>query len=138
MSNFTDPIQFVSTEYFNGDRRVYRLTRDLIWEVGELGSENYIYVQKGYLTDLMSIPRIFEGFINTSGKYAAAGALHDKLYDVLDKNRLFADNQLFDAMIALGASRWLAWAVWIVVRLNGGRAFKEKKIYGVTNYKKGV
>jgi hypothetical protein len=134
MSNFTDPVNFVSTDYYTKDRRIYRLTRELIWEVGHKGSGNYIYVPKGYLTDFLSVPKLFEVFINTSGKYAAAGALHDKLYSVLNANRKFADDQLYDALISLGASKFLAWSVWIVVRLFGGRAFKEKNRYG-TAYK---
>ncbi len=133
MSNFTEPVQFVSTDYFRHNRRIYRLTRELLWEVGFKGSGNYIIVQKGYLTDFLSVPRIFEGFINTSGKYAAAGALHDKLYSVLTTNRKFADDQLFDALRALGGSKFLAWSVWVVVRLFGSKAFKDKKTYGTAN-----
>lgn len=129
MSDFTEPVEFISTNDFHEGRRLYKLTRQLVWEVGHLGSANYVVVEKGFLTDFVSIPAFFHGFLNSSGRYAAAGVMHDKLYTVLKSNRYFADAQLYDAMIALGSPKYLAWVVWAAVRLFGKKIFEEKKPY---------
>lgn len=126
MSNFTDYVEFVSTNNFKGKRRIYQLTRNLIWEIGYLGSNKCILIEKGFLTDFLSVPLGFHLLLDNDGPYAAAGALHDKLYRHLGYgNRAFADDQLYDAMVALGAWKITAFTVWAAVRMFGKKYYRN-------------
>lgn len=125
MSNFTEPLSFYSTEIFHEGRRVYRLSRDLIWEVGFKGSGDIITVEKNFLTDFLSVPAIVRFWVDNDGPYAAGGALHDKLYRTGYMNRKFADAQLYDAVRALGCGRFKAFTIWAAVRLFGGFVYKK-------------
>lgn len=129
MSNFTDPVYFESTDIFVNERRVYRLTRDLIWEIGFKGSNNKILIPLGFLTDFLSIPFPFTEFVNNDGPYAAAGALHDFLYSGKILERKECDRQLYDSLISLKCSKIKSVLIWSTVRLFGN------KYYGKYRYK---
>ncbi len=120
MSNFTSPLEFRSTDEFTDGRRRYVLTRTLIWEIGFLGSGDQIVVPEGFDTDFLSLPAFVQMFVSRDGPYAAAGALHDYLYRTRDhRGRSFADAQLHDGLMALGASKFVARTFWGAVRLFG-------------------
>ncbi len=128
MSNFTDPVYFESTDIFINERRVYRLTRDLIWEIGFKGSNNKILIPLGFLTDFLSIPFPFTEFVNNDGPYAAAGALHDFLYNRKLFDRKECDQQLYDALIALKCRKIYAKLVWMTVRLFGAKYYNRPRL----------
>lgn len=129
MSNFTNPVYFESTDIFVNGKRVYRLSRDLIWEIGFKGSNNKILIPLGFLTDFLSIPFPFTEFVNNDGPYAAAGALHDHLYKEKIFDRKKSDEQLYDALIALKCNKIIATLIWFSVRIFGN------KYYGKVRYK---
>lgn len=129
MSNFTNPVYFESTNVFAGGRRVYRLTRDLIWEVGFKGSGEIVLIKQGFMTDFLSIPFPFTEFVNNDGPYAAAGALHDFLYNKKWYSREECDQQLYDALVALKCKKLYAKIIWAIVRLFGAKYYSRPRFY---------
>lgn len=104
------------------------------WEVHEdwcwPETENsWWMVRNGFRTDLASIPRIFWRVIGhpASGDVVAASVLHDALYRVQVTTRAEADERLYRAMLARGANRAKAWAVWLGVRTGGWVAWNAVK-----------
>ena len=80
------------------------LEQEVIWEVGELGSGNFITIPAGFDTDFASIPWWLQWYIPRFGKHNLAALLHDYLYrnakNKADKQS--ADNEFLIAMLATG------------------------------------
>ncbi len=94
-----------------------------------------ILVQKGFVYDGASIPRIFWRFIGppAAGKYAHASLLHDWLYveqslskfgTLVKITRKEADDLMLAIMKDDGVSWWQRNAIYRGVRLGGGRAWR--------------
>lgn len=79
---------------------------------------------EGFVTNFMSVPR-FPAFVYAwlGGKYKAAGAIHDYLYQFKILSRAASDYVLREAMGALGASRIEIYSCWAAVRLAGWRRY---------------
>lgn len=83
--------------------------------LGEKGSNNWIVVPRGYLTDGASVPRVFWGLIPPWGAYGQAAILHDYLCEFLSITsngypmritRQKADDIFCEAMAVLGVPWW--------------------------------
>lgn len=89
--------------------------------------DHIIIVNKGFRTDLASIPKPLWSFISPmQSGYVYPAILHDFLYaGVFDITRKEADQIFYDALLFEGASGFTANKMWLAVRLFGGRAYKE-------------
>ena len=79
---------------------------------------------EGFVTNFMSVPR-FPAFVFAwlGGRYKAAGAIHDYLYQFKILSRAASDHVLREAMGALGASGIEIYSCWAAVRLAGWRRY---------------
>lgn len=92
------------------DNDLYRVMKGFRYYVGEKGSNKWVDIPRGYLTDGASVPRILWNIIPPWGRYGAATIVHDILCEYLSLTvdgrpckitREQADNILFEAMQVL-------------------------------------
>jgi hypothetical protein len=139
MSDFTTPLDLVATgERDSQGRPLYRVTRDLVYEIGFKGSNITVIVPEGRITNLATIPNtplikwLYSDLTRPGSKYVAAPVLHDFMCNEkfpgfpMEKsgfNRFEADAMFRSALIALKYKRWKRIAVYCAVRawaiLNG-------------------
>lgn len=95
------------------DTDLYRVMKGFRYYVGEPGSNKWVDVPRGYLTDGASVPRVLWAVIPPWGRYGAATIVHDILCEYLSLTldgrpctitREQADNVLFEAMQVLDVS----------------------------------
>lgn len=92
-----------------------------MWET----PDEIIVIPPGFITDLASIPRIFQGLVPVNGHHRRPAVLHDYLYVVQDRSRLDADRLFLQAMAAIG-TRWTQRQImYRAVRLGGGAAWRR-------------
>lgn len=114
---------------------LWKVTADMTYYEGEEGSECYVVVPKGAVTDLASIPRVFRAIFDPWGKYGPAAIVHDQLYT--DKamfikgtytpiSRKRADDIFLEAMGVLEVSAWQRYTIYAGVRVGGWMAWKDK------------
>lgn len=84
-----------------------------------------ICIPEGFVTDLGSIPKIFQNLISPEGKPLRGYVLHDWLYAVQKCKRADADALLFRAFKAVGEKAWKRWVVYIALRLGGWGAWRH-------------
>ena len=132
MSNFTTPLDLQITDDVDEQGRpLYRVTRDLVFEIGFEGSGIKVVVPEGRITNLATIPTtpllswIYSDLTRPHSKYVAAPVLHDFMcneefpgFDMEDSgfNRFEADSFLRSALISLNYKRWKRVAVYYAVR----------------------
>ena len=81
-------------------------------------------VPAGFRSDLASIPALVRPFWSRlEGETAAAAVLHDYLYTVHITSRREADRLFYEALGATGVRPYKRWAMWLAVRLFGGRSW---------------
>lgn len=85
MSSFTAPldIRYDATASKALGRDHWRVTRGFVYYLGDLGSQRWVAVPAGFLTDGASVPRAFWSLIPPWGAYGQAAALHDYLCEYL-------------------------------------------------------
>lgn len=92
------------------DTDMYRVMKGFRYYVGDKGSDKWVDIPRGYLTDGASVPRILWAVIPPWGRYGAATIVHDILCEYLSLTvggqpckitREQADNILFEAMKVL-------------------------------------
>lgn len=79
-----------------GARRLFKLTRDLVYQCDRTGAT--IRVPAGFCCDLGSIPAFARWALSPDDPWAAAFALHDWLYRVRALPRIDCDKILRDAL----------------------------------------
>lgn len=97
---------------------------DLIYK----STDREIVVPDGFRTDLASIPRfVWDIFPPTS--IPRPSVLHDYLYTTQKFPRLWADDFLYEAMVATGVGYTKRWLIYHNVRWFGGASWhkQEKK-----------
>lgn len=123
MSAFT--AELTLTEYHVA-QFLWRVHEPLIYELGELGSGDFIIVPPDYVTDGASIPRLLWAFLPAWGKYSRAAVVHDYLCTLVDRDmphqyaptRREADAVFFEAMGVCQVSLIVRWALWIGARIG--------------------
>lgn len=104
---------------------IYKTCNDLRFTID--GQEYKI--QKGFHTDLASIPRFMWSFL--SPRYSAfvtPAIIHDYLYNIdTKKGRRFADDVLFAALRLNGVSYYTSMKFWTGVRTFGWIHFKKNR-----------
>jgi hypothetical protein len=111
MSSFTDPLEL------SPDHGEWRLTRQLDYEVGKVGSGLMISIPAGFVTDLATVPRVFWSlFPPDDPQYSAACVLHDYLCTYHGFNQRVADAFFLEALQLLGVPWWKRIAMYYAVR----------------------
>jgi hypothetical protein len=121
MSRFTDPVWL---EPFGDDDWIVR--RESAWEVGHVGSREFVVIPEGFVSDLASVPNLLRWLIPSYGRHTQAAVLHDRLYrhDDHDYTRSQSDRMFYEAMLALGVWKPRAWIMWLAVRVGGRWAWR--------------
>lgn len=85
--------------------------------------EPLIVVPAGFVTDLASIPRVFQSLIPKVGKHMLAAIVHDYLCRLDGFDRRLADRIFLEAMKLLGVNpvrrRLMYWAVAFLTMMIG-------------------
>lgn len=91
---------------------------------------NAYTVPAGTVTDLASIPRVFQRLFPVNGVHRPAAVLHDYLYQCQGKigrhtlTRAETDALFQQAMIACGVGRFMARTFYAAVRVGGWAAWR--------------
>ena len=100
------------------------------YEVGRIGSDEFICVPAGFITDLASVPRLLWPIVSPTGsRTSRAAVIHDYLYRcaaMRDKyKRKDADRIMKNAIKAAGGSSTRAFVVWLALRAFGWWAWHK-------------
>lgn len=112
MAKFVTPLRVVQID----DRR-WQLEATLMYATDVI--DQVIVVPTGFVTDFASVPRLPLAYLFTGGKASAAAVVHDWLYSTHTTSRKEADDIFFEAILAVGHSRFTAWLMWSGVRVGG-------------------
>ena len=99
---------------------------------------NGLVVPKSFITDLASIPKLFQGIVGIPEYYDEESILHDFLYSKYNDygiNRDTADNIFRQSLILNGVNPIVANLMYLAVKV-GGEFHWEKKIYTEQPYEK--
>ncbi|WP_019196388.1 DUF1353 domain-containing protein [Afipia birgiae] len=141
MSRFTGELTITQLDV---DYRTWRLEQPLVYEVGEENSGHVIEVHKLFETDGASIPRLFQSFLPTWGRYSRAAVVHDYLYNELRPGtqphpeaptRQRADAIFYEAMEVSGVGFFTRWIMWAAVRTFGFLALQAARAMAWKNDK---
>jgi len=89
------------------------------WRVVEQIQYKSAVVEKGFITDLSSIPIGLRWLFPHGGAKAFASVIHDHIYRNQYLPRSFADDFFLDAMLENGVKPWKANVMYAGVRLFG-------------------
>jgi hypothetical protein len=113
----------LEVELVDGDaaqgRGTWRLLRPLVYHSDLVGN---VTVPAGYVTDFASVPRYIPiasaALLDTASE---AATVHDWLYTPPHEglSRATADAVLKEAVLATGFSKFVAWSLYLGVRLGG-------------------
>lgn len=95
----------------------YELYRPLVYASALL--DQVIRIPEGFKTDFASIPRVMWRVLPKSGRYDAAGVVHDYLYFTGEVSRKEADRVLVEAAAASGVGSKTCKIIYAGVRLGG-------------------
>lgn len=124
MSSFTTQLRVEPLD----DGAHWKLTEDFIYYVGEIGSDVWISVPTGYITDFGSIPRILWSLLPPWGTYGKATVIHDYLCDgrsmvrggeLSAVDRKTADLIFLEAMGVLDVNVAVRYTMYASVRVYG-------------------
>lgn len=121
-------ISFTRFEDFkrvSGQRKLYKTSAPLVWEIGAKGSAWHLNIKPGTTFDI-SVPLWMEWALDPHDRRILLAALvHDELlrqgHDVA-----FASSEFRRAAIARGASKWMAWTLFTTTLV--WTAFKRRKV----------
>jgi hypothetical protein len=109
--------QFCSCLVFEDkDGYPFKLVKPLVYYSHSLRA--YLIVSHGFLTDLASIPWLFQWLLPRVGRWDRAAVIHDYLYSIQTHPRHLCDAILREAMQADGVD-WRRWLIWAGVRVGG-------------------
>lgn len=96
--------------------------------ISKKGVMQKITVDKGFLTDFASVPRIFWSILPPTGKYTQAAVLHDFLYKNgwrLGYSRFRSDKIFLSAMKTQKVKKWKIYVMFFAVRIFARSAYKK-------------
>lgn len=109
MSTFTE---FEDFEPVEGTRKMYKLTADLMWEIGSKGSGWQVIVPKGTPFDI-SVPKLLEWAQSPHDRAVLlAAAVHDELLN-LGHDVGFASAEFRRAALARKQTKIWAWVLFL-------------------------
>ena len=131
MSNWERFIKVPAIMYVGGDRP-WELMSDGLYltSVPEIVDKmgGFVFVPRGYRTDLASVPRLPFAYWRAGGKGSLPAILHDYLYEHGDGiSRKAADDVFAEAMKEVEDPSWFTtrWLMYSAVRLGGGRSWRR-------------
>jgi len=119
-------------------RKMYRVLENFRYYVGERGDNVWVYVPKGFLTELASVPKWIEWLLPHDGPYAKAAIVHDIL---CEQGTMFVNGEptyvsldtahkIFDeAMAVLGVNRIVRTIMVSAVRLHFWLKKLKKRLF---------
>ena len=107
------------------DWRTWEVMEDLVY-MSAIPGVGTIVVEKGYVTNFVSSPRILWPIIPPDGSYTPASVVHDYLYSKL-RERSLADAVFLEAMKASGTWPGVRHIMWLGVRVWGWTRYLGKK-----------
>jgi len=93
------------------------------YHVGEFPSKEVITVEKGFMTDFASVPRIFWAIISPIDTHAKAAVIHDYCYYYAPYNRKISDQIFHEALKVLNVPPWKVWCMYRGVRIGSWYAW---------------
>lgn len=123
MSAFTEAL--IVTPLSDGTSWV--IVSDFGYDVGVEDSGERIEVEKGFVTDFASVPRVLWWIIPKWGVYGNAAVIHDWLYWEQSRTREQSDRIMLEAMNVLGVSGFKKTAIFGAVRIFGTWAWYRNK-----------
>lgn len=117
-------------QYGNNNVNQYKLFYGLNIQ---LSNGQYIWIPKGYVWDLASVPRVFQSIISTDNDAEIAYLIHDFLYENKIGTREFADKEMLKwAKVTNGINKIHIRNIdnyirYYAVRLFGGKIYNKKK-----------
>ncbi len=109
------------------DGKSWVIVGDFGYDIGEVGSSRKVVVERGFVTDFASVPRVLWWVLPKWGIYGNAAVIHDWLYWDQQTTRKEADEILLEAMAVLHVSDLKKKAIYTAVRTFGGWAWKRNK-----------
>lgn len=109
------------------DGKTWVLMRDFGYEVGSVGSGDFIDVPIGFMTDFASVPWFAQWWIPKWGKYGNAAVIHDWLYWSHGRTKETSDRILLEAMAVMGVGEIRKYAIYVAVRLFGWWAWRRNQ-----------
>jgi hypothetical protein len=94
----------------------WKLEESLIFALTDY---KFIIVSQGFITDLASIPKIFQSFVSVNGKHRRAAIIHDWLYVTQKVTRKEADLIFLNAMKIEKVSKAQILLMYLAVRVGG-------------------
>ena len=118
----TTPSPQLHTDHIGGER-VYWSCEPMAFDNGD----SLVVVPANFLSDGLSIPRIFQGVFSKSPSYIFAGMLHDWLYKIRPCNmtRKQCDKLFLYWMRAYGVG-WTRKTIYRSVRIGGRKSWRRK------------
>lgn len=110
----------------NEGRGTWKLCKPLVFESDVL--KDVIIVPQGFETDFASVPRLPVIFWSLGDRGDLAGVVHDYLYDKecpIKIERKTADKVLKEALISQGVPRWMAYTMYLGVRIGAKSHFRS-------------
>lgn len=153
MSSFTDELTvtkiripkqgFWGSIQFWKVKCVWKVSRAFRYYIGSEGSNEFVDIPEGFITDFASVPRPFWGILPPDGEYTQAAVVHDFLYrnhvsfvqngqqiEVVATDKEKSDYVFLEAMTVLEVPEWKRNTMYWAVRTFGEGAWKS-------GYKKG-
>ena len=128
MSSFTSELDVRITQKKRDGRPLAELLTAFTYEVGDLGSGDFITVPAGFVTDFASVPRALWAIEPPLGDAGKAAVLHDWLYETGERSRADADAIFLEAMAVLEVEWWKRRLIYRAVRVFGTGGYKERRL----------
>ena len=101
MPRFSVPL--TTTQLASG---LFRVEISFKYYYGEFPNERFVEVEKGFVSDLYSVPWPFSMLVPKSGIGNQAAVLHDKISKEQMFNKKTRDKMLLNAMMILNVPKW--------------------------------
>lgn len=109
-----------------GDGKHFVLAHKLRYRLGP--NKRPIFVPRGFVTDLTSIPPAFWSLLPRDGNYVSAAIVHDYLYWDQRCTRAQADIILRNEMVEFGVDKKKVWSIYTAVNRGGERAWNKNTV----------
>jgi hypothetical protein len=125
MSQFTKP--FIGKLIGKNKWEVYE---EFEYHVASYPSEEVIKVPEGFITNFVSVPRIFWPIISPIDEYGKAAVIHDYLYDKAIYSKKRSDDIFREAMNILNVKQWKIFCIYWSVRIFGWWSWWKCRLRG--------
>ena len=114
MSQFTTPFR---AELVGNN--LWSTIQPFEYHIGELSSDEVIYVPIGFVTNFASVPRIFWPIISPIDEHGKAAVVHDYCYYKGHYTKKISDMIFREGLRVLGVKPWKVWCMYNAVKWFG-------------------